>query len=219
MHISRSTFLWYGIPILAFFLITLIFFSQPFDLSKIEQERTVDPLTPNTVLQLNAGETYVYLYNLSGILSNVTYMVLDLSETCTRVRVIVAGPDAPSSFDLCLNPQTGLADSALAPDFSLPWMLSLEEDFTWRATTRIIYPDPVELIDVTELTLTVLGEETYFGRRAFKVRERTVRTIDGEPEASLDHILWVDYEKRILLGSESIMFSIHLLSAPFLPEG
>ncbi|RLG19980.1 hypothetical protein DRN67_01220 [Candidatus Micrarchaeota archaeon] len=216
MRISRSTLIWYIVPILLFFIIAFAFFSQPIDLSQTKLETEEDPLTPNVQLQLLPGEVYRYEYNLSGELSNVTYSVMGLSNDCMNVHADASNSELQAETDLCVYVSTGqVKNSSLSLDISQPWMLALEEGFVWNSETRIIYPDPVELEDITRLTIQFLGVETYRGREAFKVRASTERIITGSAPATIEHILWVDKQKRVLLGSEAAVFKIRLLSAPF----
>ncbi|VVC03327.1 Uncharacterised protein [Candidatus Burarchaeum australiense] len=216
LHISRSTILWYVVPILAFFIIVIAFFSTPLDLSKVSLNYTARPLSPNVQLQLLPGETYVYEYDLGGKPSNATYSVLGLAGNCMRVSATATGEDAPEAASICIDLRTGQAqDSGLTVDFFQPWMLSLHDNFSWGSASRIVYPKPVEMEDVTNVTVTVVGRGTFRGRDAFKVRATSVRVINGAASDSLEFMLWVDAQKRVLLASDSPPFHIKLVSAPF----
>ena len=216
VRISKSTILWYVVPILLFFAIVLLFFTKPVDLTKTQFNRTAEPLTPNIQLQLSTGEVYAYEYNISGVQANITYTVLSPLGDCMVVRAEAVADNNLASSTVCLNFATGeLRVNELATDFSQPWMLSLSDNFSWHATNRILYPPPIEFDDVTVNSVTVLGRATFRGRPAFKVRSVSVRTINGEQASRLESDLWVDEQKRVLLGSESKLFMITLVSAPF----
>jgi len=216
VQISRSTLLWYVVPILLFFLLSLAFFLRPIDLSKTTLEHDSDPLTPNVQLQLSAGEVYAYESNLSGSLSNTIYSVAGLAGGCMAVRAEVSNQEIRASSDFCIDVRTGeIRNSDVPPDFFQPWMLSLDEGFSWTSRTRIVYPPPIELEDVTNLSISVEGLGLFRGRPSFKVRALTLRTIDGKQAAKLEHVLWIDSEKRVLLGSSSSLLEVRLVSAPF----
>ena len=216
MRITKSTILWYVVPILLFFAIVLLFFTKPIDLTKTTMNYSAGKLVSNTPLQLAAGEAYKYEYNISGQLANITYEVVGPAGSCMQVRATATGAEDSASTALCIGLLTGdLGQNPLAGDFFQPWMLSAAEGFSWSSTTRIVYPEPIELDDSSTHTVFVITTEAFRGRQAFRVRSTSVRTINGERSGSLESILWVDKQKRVLLGAESELFTISLISAPF----
>ncbi|MDO8340125.1 MAG: hypothetical protein Q7T16_05725 [Candidatus Burarchaeum sp.] len=216
MHISKTTLLWYIVPIVLFFAVVLLFFTKPVDITKTTLNFSAEPLSPNVGLQLMPGEKYIYEYKLSGVQANITYTVLGLFGDCMGVRADAAAVEAAASSSVCINMETGaVRANELATDFFQPWMLSLSDNFSWRSTSRITYPPPIEFDDATLRTISALGREEFRGRPAFKVRSVSMRVINGETANILEADMWVDEEKRVLLGSESELFTIVLISAPF----
>jgi len=201
---------------LLFFAIVLLFFTKPVDITKTTLNYTAEPLSPNMRLQLMPGEKYIYAYKLSGVQANITYAVLSLLGDCMGVRAEAISGEELVASTVCINMETGeVRANELATDFFQPWMLSLRDNFSWHSTSRINYPPPIEFDDATLRTVSALGREEFRGRPAFKVRSISTRMINGETANILEADMWVDEEKRVLLGSESKIFTIELVSAPF----
>ncbi len=204
------------VPIIVFFAVVLLFFTKPVDITTTTLNNTADSLTPNVRLQLLPGEKYGYTYKMSGVEANITYTMIGLVGDCVGVRADASAAQEFASSTVCINMETGeVRANELSADFFQPWMLSLRDGFSWNSTSRITYPPPLEFNDATLRTVSVLGREDFRGRPAFKVRSISTRIINGQTANVLEADLWVDEEKRVLLGSESKLFTIELISAPF----
>ncbi|MFA6035689.1 MAG: hypothetical protein WC759_01910 [Candidatus Micrarchaeia archaeon] len=216
--LSRSTILWYIVPIFAFFAAALLFFGTSFDYKQVHTERFGIAPAPNTPLQLKPGERYAYAYNISGIMLASSYQVVGLSGNCMLVRGIISSANGSASASACVYPSNGTAvNENNTLDFFQDWMLSLSENWSWSAGMRIVYPKPIDLQDVTITKYAVLAKEKKFGRDAFKISASTQRTVQNATTESSGHLLWVDSEKRVLLAIESKdgALSGRIASAPF----
>jgi hypothetical protein len=220
MHLpfSRSTLLWYVVPILAFFAAALLFFGTSFDYANVHTERFGIAPAPNTALQLKPGERYAYSYNISGIMLASSYQVVGMSGSCMLVRGVISSANGSASASACIYPSNGTALSENNTlDFFQDWMLSLSENWSWSAGMRIVYPKPIDLQDVTITKYVVLAREKKFGHDAFKISASTTRTVQNTTTESSGHLLWVDSEKRVLLAIESKdgALSGRITAAPF----
>jgi len=216
--ISRSTVLWYVVPIAAFFIAALLFFGTSFDYTKVRSERFGVAPPPNTPLQLKAGESYAYAYNISGVLLTSTYQVAGMAGSCMLVRGTVATANGSASASACLYLSNGSAlNENNTLDFFQDWMLSLSDNWTWQSGMRIIYPKPVDFEDITTTSYSVAGTEKKFGRDSFRILASTRRVMQNQTIESFSHVMWVDSEKRVLLAIESEEggFSGRITSAPF----
>lgn len=193
-----------AIVALAVLLVVMIFAgsnTQPF----LETARTTiseEPLEKNSMLMLRSGESYVYEYRMQNSTFNMTFNVRDAGQ-CTVIGIAEAA-GSQSCVDEWGNDPTG-ANTTLANPMMIifkPWMLAVEDGWSWGATMRMNYEDYEK--DVMETRYSVVRTETFGGRRAY-----VVKISAGE---GTDTFLWVDAVKRILLREMGQGYEVVLVS-------
>lgn len=215
LSLSRDAFLWYVLPIIAFFAIALIFFSQPVDLSQAKLERFSSPLAPEVPLQIHEGESYAYTYLLGNATIRGTYSAVAVFNGCMVVQGSAVFEGQPVQVDSCIYVSNGSFLEGTQPvDFFQPWMLSLKPGFQWSEGARITYGS-AGIEDVTTTTYTVIAQEPHLGRRAYRVSAVSERIFQGSSLGRAERVMWVDEEKRVLLESQAEGFSVRLTAAPF----
>lgn len=149
-----------------------------------------EPLEKNTRLQLRPGEVYSYTYAMNGTSTDISFGIFE-GRGCTGIRMLETG----NASGICVDEQ-GLekngSDSAYSdPSIVMfkPWMLALEDGWTWNNSMYISYDGGEEF--VSETRYRVIRMENFSGRDSFLIEIKS-----GEGIAEYD---WVDSEKRILL--------------------
>lgn len=148
------------------------------------------PLHKNTGLQLMDGESYTYLYTTTNSSMEITYEVHD-GPGCTMITL----PDAGGSAAVCLDGSgervTGTEGGMGDPTVLLfrPWMLALNDSWTWNSSLYLSFSGSQE--HISDTYYRVVRRDSYLDREAFLVE---VKADAGEPEYQ-----WIDAEKRISL--------------------
>ncbi|MBI5159681.1 hypothetical protein HY992_06180 [Candidatus Micrarchaeota archaeon] len=214
----KNTILLSVLVVVAFFAYAWLF--RPFDLSfKTEENSTL--LVKNTVLQLFPGDKYAYEY-FSGNQSRV--IDCDVKRVVGGCTLLSSSSSSQGRIEACVR-QDGALQYAKAfsetgemnlssLDFFQEWMLALNEswEWSWTATSR---NDQLEIIQSRKLSLKVVNVTEFKGRKAFAVREVFTSSLNGREEARSEQLVLVDFEKRVLLRSESVGVRVELKEAPF----
>jgi hypothetical protein len=158
------------------------------------------PLNKTVSLQLSPGESYYYNYTVGNESANLTYAVI-AGYNCTAIMLI------ESQEAICLN-EEGNDRTKMNSSFNTtrmilfkPWMLALDEDWSWNLTTYTRIDTYEKLLDSTNYS--VARTETYKGRESFVVR------MSGEEG---DYVWqWIDKDKRILLREIGPGYEVELV--------
>lgn len=187
-----------------FFLVFIISydFSNKFN-SSIEES----PLILNSRLSLTPSEKYVYEISF-GDGKNKTLIFYDIYNKPNCEGVVISEVAEFNKNEICVLPngsvQGSIPENSIFLIFS-QWMLAVSENFSY--SVNYTYYNSYLPTKVTfRSNITYLGKEKFLGREAFKLRENS-NFINGT--------LYVDQEKRILLGLTSEFISVRLLKAPF----
>lgn len=147
-----------------------------------------EPLEKNEKLQILPGEIYVYAYKMNDSEVNATYYVFE-GKGCTRIRFM----ESVNISETCLDEfgmdgpnNASLNNSQIV--FFKPWMLALEEGWTWNSKVYINYSG--NLHEIASLDYRVVRMDEYANRTAFVVEIKSGNQTEYE---------WIDSEKRIML--------------------
>jgi hypothetical protein len=168
-----------------------------------------DPIEKNVRFQLYGGETYVYGYVYNGTPLNISFLIAD-APSCTMILVM----ENPSEPGVCVdewgNDRTMSNSSLEHPQILLfkPWMLALEQGWTWKTKMYLSYNGTLQ--EISSMEYKVVRMDEYRGRQAYVVKETT----DGGGSA----FSYIDVEKRVLLKLIGEGFEITLEDAPFLDD-
>ena len=212
----------------AFIILVIAFFLMTPDMTKLSVVVSEAPLEPNVPLQLKQGEEYTYseIYHYENASQPVqtTFRVLG-GRDCVLVKGKLANQSA-AEISGCLDPVTGKTEKIVLTQgeetrelngtlgFFQPWMLSIEENWTWQMNVS----KKIENVGVLETEVwdyAEIGEEKVKGRDTYKV-ELNVTGIAGNKVIDfVRQVIWVDKEKRIIVKAESDISETELVSAPF----
>lgn len=194
--------------IIVIMLISIFWLSPQIQPTKLHFRE--DPLKkqPHT---LAPGDYYRYSYtsNVSeGLNYTFTYVLVGYNN-CTGIYIQESSNRTPSCIDHWGNDKAGNNLSLDNPFiyFFKPWMLAVNDSWTWKVTAYFSFP--TEQFNFSEVYLYTLEKEDIYGRDAYKVIA-LLSTSDGEEEQIL---YWVDVEKRILLLEKGSNYEIRLVSS------
>ncbi len=183
--------------ILVFVIANFLFnFSTPENVFVVEEGM----LEKNKGLTLLPDEEYTYLIN-KGEDGNILFafryiqgcMEILVYDSPSGVCLDSEGLDVEESNLNFVNPQI---------TFFKPWMLALEDDWTWEVEYRNRHTNE----SIVTYHFEVIGEETIYGRDSYIVQ------ITGP---SLDITQWIDKEKRIILTEDGTYYNLDIVDAPF----
>lgn len=166
------------------------------------------PLQKNTQLQLQPGEEYQYSYMFNGTAVNITYAVLE-GDNCTRVVVEESVNDSETCLDNWGNDFTHSNATFDNPSILLfkPWMLALDDGWTWNNSMYIVYGGAEQ--HISDTYYKVVRMENYSGRMSY-----VVEVIPDSGSAEYD---WIDAQKRVLLKIEGDGYEV--LLGEGMPQG
>jgi len=227
---SRSTLLWYGVPIGIFlFALLYVFLTTRVDLSSPTIASSSSfPLIPKLPLQLAAGEKYSYSYSFFGEPATSTYTITALQPPCAYVEGSFTSNFTNFNVRACIDMNNGSVRSLRVLDesgkqqqangtleFVQPFMLALDENWRWHQNTSVVFDARLGIGENDVATYESGLLTAYRGRRAFNVTVTSERYVRGSLLARTTQTLYVDQEKRVLLLADSPEVRIELVSAPF----
>ncbi len=166
------------------------------------------PLSKNAAFQLGPGEQYVYEYDSNDTSANITFTTFP-GDGCVGIAVLENRNSTPDCVYSDGRDSGGFNSALTDPSMILfkPWMLALQEGWTWNNSMYLTFDAGERYISDTNYR--VVRTDTYMNRTAFIVEIRS-----GAGPAEYD---WVDSEKRILLRSTGEGYDVRLVSG--LPLG
>ena len=169
------------------------------------------PLSKNSQLQLQPGESYTYhLATPQG--ASTLYYEVSSSHSCAGVEIAEQGQSGQSSR--CVLPSGNLADEGfgnvnsgfgnLSVVLFSPWMLAVSGNFSWQVNTTVSGAGvQIEF----PLYMRSEGMKTVAGREAYEIAAQS----EGQAPATF----YVDAQKRVALLVQTGNSSAQLVSAPF----
>ncbi len=160
------------------------------------------PLHKNTYFQPVPGETYVYTVTMGNSTTNATYEIVP-GDGCTGIRLMESVNMSGACVDRFGMDKSGFNTTVGNPPLIMfqPWMLALQDDWTWNSTTYLSFNGGLE--EVSQNTYRVMRLEDYNGTQAYVVE---LRSDNESPDYE-----WVDAQKRILLKMTGDGYNIDLV--------
>ncbi len=211
------------------------------------------PLHKNAAFALRPGDALIYEVNASNQQALVR---LDAFEQagCPGVMVADAGTaqavhrslaaaqaSEPGVYEVCIGTDgnerasdgrvlgSNLSFSNASWPYFQPWMLAVDENFSWPAE-RIFSVQPVNQTGITRLLYRTVGTANVSGRKAYVVELTAMPEPGGPPWAAVmtggsspandlrnpSITMLIDAQARVLLYAQSGGTSVRLVGAPFI---
>ena len=234
-----SSFKLFVILCIAFIFLGLIistFFSSYLPKPAISSILEEGPLLKNSGLKIYEGESFRYVLKTNSSSSEI-FLGAGLRSECPGIYLSDLtryGGGAPiiENNGVCLGKDgverdkkgqklgNNMSFSNLTWPYFQPWMLALDENFTWNANLSM-FIEPYNLSQTQQIKWKVTGTKKYLGRDSYEVIVQGGDTI-GNSAIDLGFglnspiTLIIDEERRILLFMQEGDLNISLISAPFL---
>ncbi|MBU0586718.1 hypothetical protein KJ780_04335 [Candidatus Micrarchaeota archaeon] len=192
------------------FLASFLFFFTGFNPTNFQEK----PLEKNMDFPFRYGDFLTYSAEIGNETGTVSFvfapLILNVSEegvvygNCTKVAM------RGTNYSTCIHPDgtdEGSNISIFTPFFFFsPWMLALNENFTWSSNTV----NSLSGETIAVFSVNVIGEENILGREAF-----IVQTLNSDFLRNSTSRIWVDKKLRIVLKAEEANSIVELIQAPF----
>ncbi len=164
-------------------------------------------LYKNTNLRIGLGEAYVYNYTANNVTLPITF--------ATKPGIGCIGIELKSSQNrtsVCLNKEgrDGAKSDATLFEPAIfmfrPWMLAVNESWSWKITSRIKAGG--NIVSQGEVEFRTVRTENASGRIAYVVEVRSL-------EDNTTITSWIDKEKRIILKENGPGYEIELVNYTF----
>jgi hypothetical protein len=161
------------------------------------------PLMKNREFQLKPGETYAYAYMMNNTSAIMTFEVL-AGEGCTALRVAEIRNGSAVCVDAHGNDASGSNVTLGSPYllFFKPWMLAVQDGWTWNNTMYLSFGASYERISSTGYR--TVRAENYSGRPS--------HIIEISSDTGVVEYEWIDDERRILLRALGEGYEVTLVN-------